>query len=89
MDSGHVDVFHEGEFLDSQSLIEVLLLDVLANLFIRNGLSLNISGRKRHPWAVVVIIINHIHIVIPDIRLLDFLLLLSLVFFQDCDVLAI
>jgi hypothetical protein len=89
MDSGHVDIFHEGEFLNSQSLIKVLLLDILANLLIGNGLSLNISGRKRHPWAVIVIIINHIHIVIPDIRLLDFLILLSLVFFQDCDVLTI
>lgn len=89
MNSGHADILHEGEFLHSQSLVQVLLLDILANLFIWNGLSLNISGRKGHPRAVVVFVINHIHIVIPDIRFFDFLLFLGLVFFQYGDVLAI
>lgn len=67
MDGCHWDVFQEGEGLNGEGLIKILFLDILFNELIVNGFSINISGTEEHSGGEVVLIIDDVHIVEPNV----------------------
>lgn len=75
VDCGHHGVVHEGELLYCECLVQVLLLDVLLDVLIADGLPVEVGGAEEHPGRVVVLVVNDVHGVVPEVFLLGFLLL--------------
>lgn len=72
----HADVLHVLEFLDGEGLVQVLLLDVLPDVLVADGQALEVGGAEVHSGRVVVLVVDDVHGVVPNVLLLEVLLLL-------------
>lgn len=71
---GHAGVLDEREFLYCQGLVQVLLLNVLLDVLVADWVHFVVQGTEEHSRGVVVLIVDNIHSVVPDILLLELLL---------------
>lgn len=86
---GHRNSLDEWEWVDREGLVKILLLDVLFNIFVADGLTIDVGGAEVHSGGVVVLIINDVHGVESDVFFSLFFLLLVLRAVQDDDVITI
>lgn len=75
MHSGHHSVVHERELFYCKRLVQILLLDVLLDVLIADWLPVEVSGTEKHPGRVVVLVVDDVHGVVPEVFLFGFLLL--------------
>lgn len=70
---GHGEVLDEGEFLDSEGLVQILPLDVFTDGIVADRVAVVFDGAEVHPGSMVVLVIDDVHIVVPEIILILFL----------------
>ena len=75
MNSWHDESINEWEVFHGKGFIQIFFLDVLLDLLIADWLSIDVSGAEKHSWSMIVLIVNNVHSVVPEVLLLDFLLL--------------
>ena len=81
---GHGEVLDEGEFFNRQGLVQILPLDVLTDGVVADRIPVVFGGAEVHPGSVVVLVIDDVHVVVPEVLLVLFLQL-GLSALQDDD----
>ena len=77
MHSGHRYVFEEGERLNGECFVEVLFLYVLFDELIVNWFAVDVCRTEKHSGGEVILVIDDVHCVEPDILFFEFFLFLS------------
>lgn len=61
---------HERELFHRDSLVEVVLVDVLINSLRREGLKIIVCGCEIHAWHMIPLVVNNVHCVVANILFL-------------------
>lgn len=69
VDCRHEDILKEREGLDGQSLVQILFLNIFLDCLIADWFSFDVSGTEEHSGSVIVLVIDYVHRVVPDILL--------------------
>ena len=67
VDCGHSQVFLEGEFFHSQSFVKIFSLNVLSDSLVADWSSVFLGCAEKHPGSVVVLVVNNVHFVVPEV----------------------
>jgi hypothetical protein len=59
----HWYILNEREGLDRQSFVQVLLLNILFDSLVADGLSVYVCSTEKHSWGMIVFVVNDVHCV--------------------------
>ena len=74
VDGRHHHIFNELEFLHGKGFVQVLLLDILLDFVVADGVELEISCTEEHSGRVIIFIVCDVHCVVAEVFLPNFLL---------------
>ena len=57
----HRYILNEREWLNCQSFVQVLLLNILFDSLVTNGLPVYVGSTEKHSWGMIVFVVNDVH----------------------------